>query len=293
MRKTNWDRAYDDNRFDYSSLAEQQFLDAPDIPIDQFIQFRRIRTKLAILAERGYDIEVMTSEQVYGSTLVAPQKAKIYWSRCEYDFEITQKVFDQIKGNMPLLKGWFTTNLTAEDPKLISVPLGLNDYCDYSVFHKVAGNTDHFTRIQKSTSRRLSVLSCFATETNQSARKDLQDLSQQLEIIKNKRPDRTTHGFLSYLHDLRNMEFVLCPRGNGIDTHRFWEALYSGCIPVVIDSELLPCHKGHPCLTLDTWEQLTKIDLVSASSRIRENTYDLRALCVDYWIDRLIDTYTQ
>ncbi len=32
-----------------------------------------------------------------------------------------------------------------------------------------------------------------------------------------------------------NYLFVACPRGNGLDTHRFWETLYRGYIPVVID----------------------------------------------------------
>ena len=30
--------------------------------------------------------------------------------------------------------------------------------------------------------------------------------------------------------------WVLCPRGNGVDTHRVWEALYRGATPIVSDS---------------------------------------------------------
>ena len=30
--------------------------------------------------------------------------------------------------------------------------------------------------------------------------------------------------------------FVACPEGNGIDTHRFWETLYRGSIPIITDS---------------------------------------------------------
>jgi len=29
----------------------------------------------------------------------------------------------------------------------------------------------------------------------------------------------------------------LCARGNGLDTHRFWESLYLGVIPVIINNE--------------------------------------------------------
>jgi hypothetical protein len=40
--------------------------------------------------------------------------------------------------------------------------------------------------------------------------------------------------FRDYLEELSQHMFCLCPRGNGIDTHRFWESLYLGTIPVLI-----------------------------------------------------------
>lgn len=39
-----------------------------------------------------------------------------------------------------------------------------------------------------------------------------------------------------YQEILALYKFVLCPRGNGIDTHRFWETLYKGNLPVIMDS---------------------------------------------------------
>lgn len=40
-----------------------------------------------------------------------------------------------------------------------------------------------------------------------------------------------------YLKELASHYFCLCIRGNGIDTHRFWEALYLGVIPVIINNK--------------------------------------------------------
>lgn len=40
--------------------------------------------------------------------------------------------------------------------------------------------------------------------------------------------------FEEYLQDLSRHRFCLCLRGNGLDTHRFWEALYLGVIPVIV-----------------------------------------------------------
>lgn len=46
----------------------------------------------------------------------------------------------------------------------------------------------------------------------------------------------TTKGcpFEEYLNTLSRHRFSLCLRGNGLDTHRFWESLYLGVIPVIV-----------------------------------------------------------
>lgn len=40
--------------------------------------------------------------------------------------------------------------------------------------------------------------------------------------------------YRDYLYELSKHRFCLCIRGNGIDTHRFWEALYLGVVPIII-----------------------------------------------------------
>lgn len=42
--------------------------------------------------------------------------------------------------------------------------------------------------------------------------------------------------YKNYLLNLKKHKFVISPPGNGIDCHRNWEALYLGCIPIVLDS---------------------------------------------------------
>ena len=43
---------------------------------------------------------------------------------------------------------------------------------------------------------------------------------------------------VAYYKKVAAHKFVVAPRGNGIDTHRLWEALYLGCVPVVGKSAL-------------------------------------------------------
>ena len=40
----------------------------------------------------------------------------------------------------------------------------------------------------------------------------------------------------NYINNLKKHKFVISPPGNGIDCHRNWEAIYCGCIPIVLDS---------------------------------------------------------
>lgn len=49
----------------------------------------------------------------------------------------------------------------------------------------------------------------------------------------------------TYLDELSQHYFCLCVRGNGIDTHRFWESLYLGVIPVIIDNGTLDNFISH------------------------------------------------
>lgn len=47
--------------------------------------------------------------------------------------------------------------------------------------------------------------------------------------------------YAQYLSELADHRFCLCVRGNGIDTHRFWESLYLGVVPIVINTPTTAC----------------------------------------------------
>lgn len=52
--------------------------------------------------------------------------------------------------------------------------------------------------------------------------------------------------FDQYLGEVSRHKFVLCPQGNGLDTHRLWEALLVGSVPVVARSTLDSLYDGLP-----------------------------------------------
>lgn len=68
---------------------------------------------------------------------------------------------------------------------------------------------------------------------------------------------------LSYAKLASRYRFVACPEGNGLDTHRFWEALYRGSVPVVLNSPFAEnwADLGIPIVRLENWADLETLDL--------------------------------
>lgn len=62
--------------------------------------------------------------------------------------------------------------------------------------------------------------------------------------------------FEKYLETLNEYKFVLCPRGNGLDTHRFCEVLLMGSVPVVERNSISDLYEKFPCIIVDTFNNV-------------------------------------
>lgn len=88
--------------------------------------------------------------------------------------------------------------------------------------------------------------------------------------------------------------FVACPRGNGFDTHRFWETLYRGSIPIVIESSWSQYFLdiGMPLIEVKSW---TKEQLIAAITESKISDFDPRQLpmlWIEYWSDKFLKPST-
>ena len=268
-------------------LAETSFLKAPAIPEDELLQYRRIKSRLAVLSEQGLDVDAMQSEQFVGAALTSRQRNKIVVSRCEYDVEISDALLVKFKKNLRPDFKWLVTNLTAKDPMCESLPLGLNDFCNYSPFHLFAGDTRTIAFHRTYSTTRSGVLLCMNPRTSPAARHSAINAVSTHPAVQHLPLERSPAGFSRYLTALSKSMFCICPRGNGIDTHRFWESLYMGCIPVIKAEHLLACHADLPCLVLDDWTDLANVDLSGEWHRIRAQTYNFLPLTVSYWVEKV------
>ena len=60
---------------------------------------------------------------------------------------------------------------------------------------------------------------------------------------------------------MSSFKFNICPPGNGVDTHRFWESLMFKTVPIVVKTEFTSNlqNLGVPGLYLNNWSDLNKL----------------------------------
>jgi hypothetical protein len=86
---------------------------------------------------------------------------------------------------------------------------------------------------------------------------------------------------------LSEYEFCICPEGNGVDTHRLWEALYVKCIPIVIKSkhiDILQKQLDIPLVILDSWDDFDISKLDYTAYTFSDNYYE--KITMDYFTKR-------
>jgi len=140
---------------------------------------------------------------------------------CQSDRKINRKLY---RKKPDIISEWFTVNTKLNKKNLTPIPFGIaNAKYDKNVTYEDILNFKEFNQ------NRLEKLYInFNLNTNYFHRfKAKKNLSKsKLSEIEN------DLSFKKYLESIHRYKFVLCPWGNGYDTHRFWEVIYTGGIPV-------------------------------------------------------------
>jgi hypothetical protein len=107
-------------------------------------------------------------------------------------------------------------------------------------------------------------------------------LSQSNYVEKNYDEFFSPKKFANLMNEYR---YVLCPQGNGIDTHRFWESLYRGCVPIVLKSKwsLSLDYLNIPMLQLEKWSDFEREIKKFGESFSGFDPVKLDTLWLNYW----------
>lgn len=181
---------------------------------------------------------------------------------------------------------WWGTN--TQSSRARGLPLGITNATTESEVHPIYGDLDSMVEVA-SRPREIKglVYMNFSVETYPEERRRVWSLFSGKPWVTTGSHVPTLEGRTAFLNDLRDHSFVLCPRGNGIDTHRLWETLYMGSIPIV---RWDPAHAGWtdlPILFVSSWEEVTEERLRSEEARIRSSEWNWKKLHVQYWIDTI------
>ena len=176
----------------------------------------------------------------------------------------------------------FVQNNEYDHPKVHIMPIGLRDCGSIVAMHR---RYNQRYLLEKGASLRTSLganvrpikcLLCFSLWTHPSRQEcydlfagagssfvyNLNDASAVMsEVTPEENHFEKVPAALVYDKTLES-RYALCPRGCGVDTHRFYECIYLGCIPIVVRTHkvfdrLYAPDTGFPCLVVERWADVT------------------------------------
>lgn len=146
--------------------------------------------------------------------------------------------------NSPLLNKWWAQNLCFIHPKMHLLPIGIaNSMWEHGnqALYKKTNNT-----------KTKEIHNNFNIYTNVVVRRECADAiesrASMLPMVSAK----------ENAERLAQYKYCVCPEGNGVDTHRLWESLYLGCMPIVMNTPFTRVINHYTCgelplVIIDSW----------------------------------------
>ncbi len=190
------------------------------------------------------------------------------------------------------VKRIFGINLRPIKNLSTALPLGLTNDCDDSPLHRMLGDLNNLIEADKS-SEFCKLFSptyfvSFNVKTNFKTRGEVVQVLKNLNkpnsvIFSEISYDRNY--LISYLRNLRNIPFVICPEGNGVDTHRLWETLYMGGVPIIKKNIYMnKILEGLPVVVLNDWNELNDVERMRREwEGINATNWDFSKLSLSHW----------
>ena len=145
----------------------------------------------------------------------------------------------------PRVVSWHSQNVCFKHDKLKMLPIGIAN--SMWAHGNLAAFYDKPTKKKKH-----QVFFNFNIQTNASVRQPCYDsLKNIYEFLPNLPPVQNHIRLSEY-------KYCIAPEGNGVDTHRLWEALYLNVVPVVLNTPFTQTlmDTGIPLVVVDSWSQV-------------------------------------
>ncbi len=186
------------------------------------------------------------------------------------DRKITKSLFNKKPKSV---SSWYATNVIYNTDSLIPIPLGIAPYRN----SKSAIIEDFIDLEFRQIKQKFMYLN-FNLNTNYFHRiKTVNSAHRIFEI-----EPTEDKNYKDYLISLGSHKFSLSPWGNGIDTHRFWESLYCGTIPITKSHYIYKTFDGLPMVLLKSYKRL-----INLKKEIEFDEFNLEKLDINWWIKQI------
>jgi len=181
---------------------------------------------------------------------------------------------------------WYAENAIYDNPNLIPIPLGLENHKGSSKGKFTNHNWFVNNVEQLRNKEKINPLYCnWNSNTNAARNRILEEL-------------RTTDKglilesgltFETYCEHMSAYQWVICPPGNGVDTHRLWEALYLGCYPITLENRI---YKDYdlPILQIKKWSDISSALLEEHYDKWKDKQY-FDQLKMNWWENLIKEEY--
>lgn len=173
---------------------------------------------------------------------------------------------------------WFSINVGYDHPDLVPIPLGLGNDFQNNQINSSDIQDDYFDNNGQLYPH---LYLNFKESTNFKERKNLYDYFSNTDWVTIENPNLSKS---QYKEALIKSSFILCPWGNGVDTHRLWESLYYGKIPITKFHHTYSHLNNLPILFVDNYKDITKERLIDFIQSLKSHDIDYKELSIETWL---------
>jgi len=191
------------------------------------------------------------------------------------DEPITKNLFNK---KPKCISKWYSTNVDYKNENLIPIPLGISNNPVKNPMKK------DFSKIKINNDPEMKMYINFQINTNYKEREKIYKKFVNRDWTKVDKPSKSLD---IYIKKLNQYKFILCPWGNGYDTHRFWEALYAGSIPITKYHVTYNSAKDLPVIFIDNYKDINLNILKDSLGEINNKKINYEKITLNYWMTEI------
>lgn len=212
-------------------------------PYNRYIQQNifNIESNLQAIINKYNKIFVKTDDLLYFYNKIINQNINIT-NKIIITHNSDHEINMQYANYLNIVKKQYSQNCIIKHKNLEPIPIGIENrqWFNHEILHKIRKRTD----IKKEK----NIYFLFSLKTHFSRGECYEKLKNKLEWNSNLSKEE-------YFIELKKHKYAICPRGNGLDTHRIWECLYLDVIPIMLKKDSVGID-NLPIIYLNDWNEL-------------------------------------